>query len=148
MSDKNLSETYQEQKADVEKVLETLDKDNWAYAILCQERNRLKMAIRKLKQQHIKSVEEMQKHWLKDKKGKVIDTNSKFCRHFNLRRSTMKFNRCCKNCKYCKVELITDTNFLPYNAYTCSALPDQSQGNNNIDWDSICNNYIEKGTQK
>ena len=147
MSDKNLLETYQEHKADVEKVLETLDKDNWAYFVLCQERNRLKMAIRKLKQ-HLKSIEEIQEHLLKDKKGKVINTNSKFCRTFNLRRSTMKNNRCCENCKYCNVELITDTNFLPYNEYTCSALPDQSQGNNMIDWNSICNNYMEKGAQK
>lgn len=137
MSNKNPLEFYRQQKTDVEKVLETLDKDNWAYFVLCQERNRLKKTIRKLKQ-HIKSVEEMQKHWLKDKKGKVINTNSKFCRTFNLRRSTMKNNRCCENCKYCNV--------LPYNEYTCSALPDQSQGNNMIDWDSICNNYMEKGT--
>ena len=139
MSDKNLLEIYQKQKADVEKVLETLDKDNWAYFVLCQERNRLKK-----QRKHLKSLEEIQEHFLKDKKGKVIDTNNKFCRTFNLRRSMMKNNRCCDNCKYCNKELITDTNFLPYTAYTCSALPDQSQGNNMVDWDEICNHYDER----
>ena len=54
----------------------------------------------------------------------------------------------CENCKYCNKELITDTNFLPYTAYTCSALPDQSRGNNFIEYDYVCNNYMEKGAQK
>ena len=147
MSDKNLLETYQEQKADVEKVLETLDKDNWAYAVLCQERNKLKADIRKRKSVY-ESIAEQQEHFLKDKKGKVIDTNNKFYRTFNYRKSTMKFNRCCDNCKYCNKKLITDTNFLPYNEYTCSALPDQTHGNNFIEYDYVCNNYIEKGAQQ
>ena len=147
MSSKNLLETYQKQKADVEKVLETLDKDNWAYAVLCQERNKLKADIRKRKSVY-ESIAEQQEHFLKDKKGKVIDTNNKFYRTFNYRKSTMKFNRCCDNCKYCNKELITDTNFLPYTTYTCLALPDQSQGNNFIEYDYVCNNYIEKGTQQ
>src|SRR5574344_251514 len=94
------------------------------------------------------SIAEQQEHFLKDKKGKVIDTNNKFYRTFNYRKSTMKFNRCCDNCKYCNKELITDTNFLPYTTYTCLALPDQTHGNNFIEYDYICNNYIKKGTQK